>query len=80
MCDAFGLSYLEARTELDLNSKVQMLIKSQGPALLEVYIKENQEIYPRTGFSEGEDGIFKALPLRSMDPAVELPNMVDVAP
>jgi acetolactate synthase-1/2/3 large subunit len=71
---AFDIEYSEVRKQSDLESQIKRLLESKAPAVLEVFIKENQEIYPRTGFSKNSQGKFEPLPLSEMYPRVKIAN------
>ena len=71
---AFGIRYLNVTKNKKLASKISTLLKADGPCVLEVFIKEGQEIYPRTGFIKGIDGKFKPRPLSAMYPDLEIPD------
>lgn len=73
---AFGIRYLNVTKNKKLDSKISTLLKADGPCVLEVFIKEGQEIYPRTGFIKGKDGKFKPRPLSAMYPDLEIPDFV----
>jgi acetolactate synthase-1/2/3 large subunit len=79
ICNAFGIPHFSVNQNSELQASIDSLLSCQGPALLEVFIQENQEIYPRTSFSKDTKGVFKALPLSHMHPDVELPSFIDVA-
>jgi acetolactate synthase-1/2/3 large subunit len=71
---AFDIEYSEVRKQSDLESQINRLLESKVPAVLEVFIKENQEIYPRTGFAKNLQGKFEPLPLSEMYPKVKIPK------
>ena len=79
ICSAYGIPYISVNQNSELQVSIDSLLHYQGPALLEVFIQENQEIYPRTSFSKDTNGVFKAQPLSHMHPEVELPSFIDVA-
>lgn len=69
---AFGITYIECRSASKLKEKIEQLMTSVGPAILEVFIRRDQEIYPRTRFHKEKDGRFSPLPLRDMHPKKEM--------
>jgi acetolactate synthase-1/2/3 large subunit len=71
---AFGIRYLNVTRIKKLDGKISTLLKADGPCILEVFTKEGQEIYPRTGFIKGIDGKFKPQPLSAMYPDLEIPD------
>jgi thiamine pyrophosphate-dependent acetolactate synthase large subunit-like protein len=74
LISAFEIEYAEVRKKSELKKQIFRLLKSEAPSVIEVFIKENQEIYPRTGFSKNLEGKFNPLPLSSMHPAIKVPN------
>lgn len=72
--DAFGLVYSESRTYSSLDEKLSLFLKTEGSAVLEVFIKQGQQIYPRTGFIMGPNKKFSPLPLSDMHPKMEIPS------
>lgn len=74
---AFGIRYLKVTKSKKLDGKISTLLQVDGPCVLEVFTKEGQEIYPRSGFTKGKDGKFKPQPLSAMYPDLEIPNFAD---
>lgn len=71
---AFEIEYNAVRKQSDLETQISKLLESKVTSVLEVFIKENQEIYPRTGFAKNLQGKFDPLPLSEMYPSVKIPN------
>jgi len=71
---AFGIQYDQASKYSNLSEKLESLTNADGPAVLEVHIKQGQWIYPRTGFRMGADGKFTPLPLSEMHPEKIVPD------
>ena len=74
LISGFEIEYAEVRKKSELKKHIFRLLKSEAPTVLEIFIKENQEIYPRTGFVKDLQGKFNPLPLSQMHPELKIPN------
>ena len=68
---AFNLKYKLLTSQSGLHSKLKEIISEKTPIICEVLVSENQEIVPRQGFSEDNNGKFLPLGLDDMYPYLD---------
>ncbi len=68
IADAYGLPYFCCDTEDDLSRVLAELLATPGPALCEVWTREDQQILPTVSSKRLPDGTMKSQPLHNMFP------------
>ncbi len=68
IADAYGLPYFCCRTEEDLPAVISQMLAQPGPALCEVWTREDQQIIPTVSSKRLPDGTMKSQPLHNMFP------------
>ncbi len=68
---AYGLPVFEITERGQLTDGLAAALAAPGPSLCVVHTAPNQEITPRQGFRQREDGTFAARPLEDMAPLLE---------
>lgn len=71
---AFRIKYFESIDIEGLGNQIDVLLEEPNSAILEVFIRDNQEISPRTGFFRTPEGRFAPQPLSKMYPEIEMPS------
>ena len=68
---AYGLPVFEIREHADLAGGLAEALAQPGPSLCVVHTAPNQEITPRQGFRQRENGTFAPRPLEDMAPLLD---------
>ena len=68
IADAYGLPYSCCRTEESLTEILSNVLAAPGPALCEVFTREDQQIIPTVSSKRLSDGSMKSQPLHNMFP------------
>lgn len=67
----FGFQTFEARNAGDLDSALDEWLKTDGPAVCEVHVEDDQDRIPRPGFTIRDDQKWVAKPLEDMSPSLD---------
>ncbi len=65
---AYGIKAVRISNHGELVKKLCHVLKGKGPVLCEIMISKDQQLIPRMGFRQREDGSYAARPLEDMEP------------
>ena len=66
--ESYGLPYTLIRESGELSEVLQAYLLTDGPAVCEVLVRDDQKVIPRLGFALQPDGSYRTNPLSLMDP------------
>ncbi|MCF7843474.1 thiamine pyrophosphate-binding protein [Candidatus Gracilibacteria bacterium] len=80
IANAFGLGYEKIENHNETEFKVKKVLDSSGPVLCEIFMDQNQTLYPKVSSLKREDGTILSKPLEDMFPFLDreefLENMI----
>lgn len=70
IADAFGLDYIQIRSNKDVARQVDKVLKHKGPVLCEIYMNPKQPLHPKAFAKINSDGTFENRPMQDMYPFI----------
>jgi len=68
---AFDIPYISIDTQENLGIKINDILSFESPLIVEVMVSPEQEIVPRQGFAQNNDGTYSPKPLEDMYPFLD---------